>query len=99
NGAVTGKAVGSGTVYATQGSVEGNAPVTVSQCPTTAGWSVTGGRCSFTYDIPVGQLVNQGTFCDGTGDNRYNGCNQTPWGISWTDASPGLSAVTAVSVN
>ncbi len=48
-------------------------------------------NCQFeprTYVITdPAQLINQGTFCDGIGDNRYDGCNAQPTGFTWQDSA------------
>ncbi len=49
-----------------------------------------------TYAIPLAQLINQGSSCDGTGVNRYNGCAAGNSGFSWTDIGSGT--VTNVTV-
>ncbi len=49
-----------------------------------------------TYNIPVSQLVNQGSFCDGVGTNRYNGCVSGNSGFTWTDVGSGT--VTNVNI-
>ncbi len=36
----------------------------------------------------VSQLVNQDSFCDGIGVNRYDGCQNIPTGFMFNDASP-----------
>ncbi|MFP5471883.1 MAG: hypothetical protein ACLGGV_09840, partial [Bacteroidia bacterium] len=45
------------------------------------------------YDIPIGQLINQGDFC-GTG-NLYNNC-AGDYGFTWTDT--GIGSIASVTV-
>jgi hypothetical protein len=40
-------------------------------------------------------LDNQNSYCDGTGENRYEGCSATPFGFHWTDT--GDASVGAVA--
>jgi hypothetical protein len=57
-----------------------------------------GGTCSKSYDIDAGQLVNQGSSCDGSGAHRFNGCNGAPYGFTWNDLGGSLASVIQVDV-
>ena len=52
-------------------------------CP--VGYIIGGGGCQKTYSIDASLLDNLSYFCDGTGANRFNGCNGA-FGFHWTDA-------------
>ena len=53
-------------------------------CP--AGYTLGIGGCQKTYAIDATLLDNQDAYCDGTGANRYNDCDASPFGFHWTDA-------------
>ena len=48
-------------------------------------------NCQFepkVYQVQVDGLINQNSFCDSIGANRYDGCSVQPVGFTWTDSSP-----------
>ncbi len=47
------------------------------------------------YTITTSDLVNQGSHCDGIGDNRYNGCSGN-YGFTWTDTGSSTPATVSI---
>ncbi len=71
----------------------------VEQCDGGAGCN---SSCKFdprSFTIDVGSLLNQDTFCDATGENRYDGCNGLPYGFQWTDNSPFTPATIKIEMD
>jgi hypothetical protein len=65
-------------------------------CP--AGFSSISGGCQKTYDIDWSLLDNQGSNCDDTETNWFNGCNGAAYGFHWIDEGAGLAGVPHVTV-
>lgn len=70
----------------------------VEQCDGGAGCT----NCKFdprSFTIDASLLLNQGTSCDGIGENTYDGCNAQPYGFQWNDASPYQPSTIQITFN
>ena len=70
----------------------------VEQCDGGAGCT----NCKFdprSFTIDASLLINQGTSCDGIGEDTYDECTAQPYGFQWNDASPFQPSAIQITFN